>query len=112
MIRIASPGPTGIVAAWPAGMSATTRSAAGASAVAPSVSAARSAYPSIAVFANGGTGSVATIGSASTSPRASVNGTGTGSRRGTARRTSAWTSSSGITERPYASARGAPSEER
>ncbi len=98
MIRIASPGPTATVGACPAGRSPTTRSDAGAPSDAPAVSAARTAYPSIAVFANGGTGSVATTASASTRPRASASGVGTGASTATDRRTSAWTSSRGITD--------------
>jgi len=43
MIRMASPGPTGTVGAFPAGSSATTRRRTGASGVAPAVSAARTA---------------------------------------------------------------------
>ena len=88
MIRIASPGPTATVGAWPAGRSPTTRSRTGAPGAAADVSAARTAYPSIAVFANGGTDSEVTTSSASTRPSASRLGHSTGVSDSTAVSTS------------------------
>ncbi len=102
MIRIASPGPTGASARAPPRDPRPLAAAPAPRLSAPVVSAARTAYPSIAVFANGGTGSAATMGSASTRPSASASGTGFGASTDIDRRTSACTSSSGITGGPYA----------
>src|SRR5438034_3398918 len=97
MMRIASPGPTATAGATPAASSPTTCSVAGAWWGASAVSAARTAYPSIAVFANGGTISAAMTSRASTSPRASASATGRGSSGTTAPRMRLRASSSEIT---------------
>lgn len=71
---------------------------AGRSGVASATSKARTANPSIALLANGGTGSGATTVSASTSPSASPTGLDCGSKAEHAANTSATASSREITE--------------
>src|SRR4051794_29988796 len=92
MMRMAWPVPPGVDGAAPAASVPTTSSSTGA----PEVSAARTAYPSMAVLANGGTGSEATTRSARTQPRASSSGIDTGGRAWQAARTCRRASSRGI----------------
>ena len=101
MIRIASPAPTGTVGACPAGRSPTTRSRTGSASDAPSVSAAPHRVPVHRGVRERRHRLAGDDGLGEHEPERVGERDGAGASTETDRRTSAWTSSSGITDRPY-----------